>query len=284
MENRELLISDLKKCKKNELIEIAKNYGFGGYSKFNKEELLKWLVEKLSTKNENPIDKRLLNYCNSAVALYGIVSNEMLMTLYNTYEEEKISLLHIEGMAKKLEEEGNEFFCQEGHFIRNNLSENGLWKTVYGLQEKYDFYIPETKEEFLEYGKIDNKSPGKIYNELRAYLRKEKKLSEFYIKAICKLVHDMVEVNQPVVNVLSKIVDIHIGYDYIFRTKKDVDLLNVYIKKIIQNTRLIKYRGHTAIEAGEVKKEDIIGTLRRFYPNDSCPCGSGKKYKVCCGK
>ena len=24
--------------------------------------------------------------------------------------------------------------------------------------------------------------------------------------------------------------------------------------------------------------------LRKIYPNDPCPCGSGKKYKKCCGR
>ena len=25
-------------------------------------------------------------------------------------------------------------------------------------------------------------------------------------------------------------------------------------------------------------------TFRKIYPNDPCPCGSGKKFKKCCGK
>ena len=36
------------------------------------------------------------------------------------------------------------------------------------------------------------------------------------------------------------------------------------------------------------KKQKASGTVRReghkIYPNDPCPCGSGKKYKQCCGK
>ena len=36
------------------------------------------------------------------------------------------------------------------------------------------------------------------------------------------------------------------------------------------------------------KKQKASGTVRRvghkFYPNDPCPCGSGKKYKKCCGR
>ena len=23
--------------------------------------------------------------------------------------------------------------------------------------------------------------------------------------------------------------------------------------------------------------------IKKIYPNDKCPCGSGKKYKYCCG-
>ena len=36
------------------------------------------------------------------------------------------------------------------------------------------------------------------------------------------------------------------------------------------------------------KKQKASGTVRReghkIYPNDTCPCGSGKKYKKCCGR
>lgn len=36
------------------------------------------------------------------------------------------------------------------------------------------------------------------------------------------------------------------------------------------------------------RKQKASGTVRReghkIYPNDPCPCGSGKKYKKCCGR
>ena len=28
----------------------------------------------------------------------------------------------------------------------------------------------------------------------------------------------------------------------------------------------------------------IVRTEKKVYPNDLCPCGSGKKYKKCCGR
>ena len=36
---------------------------------------------------------------------------------------------------------------------------------------------------------------------------------------------------------------------------------------------------HEQKVAGTVKREG-----KKVYPNDPCPCGSGKKYKKCCGK
>ena len=28
---------------------------------------------------------------------------------------------------------------------------------------------------------------------------------------------------------------------------------------------------------------NVIQMTKKVYPNDPCPCGSGKKYKKCCG-
>jgi uncharacterized protein YchJ len=30
--------------------------------------------------------------------------------------------------------------------------------------------------------------------------------------------------------------------------------------------------------------EPVTASQPKIYPNDPCPCGSGKKYKKCCGK
>ena len=34
----------------------------------------------------------------------------------------------------------------------------------------------------------------------------------------------------------------------------------------------------------EQKESTTIHKDKKIYPNDPCPCGSGKKYKKCCGK
>ena len=47
-------------------------------------------------------------------------------------------------------------------------------------------------------------------------------------------------------------------------------------------------REQVAQVTGTNKDESVKGPVRRaegkVYPNDPCPCGSGKKYKQCCGR
>ncbi len=40
----------------------------------------------------------------------------------------------------------------------------------------------------------------------------------------------------------------------------------------------------TGADAGERHREPIRNTGQKVKPNDPCPCGSGKKYKKCCGR
>jgi hypothetical protein len=102
----------------------------------------------------------------------------------------------------------------------------------------------------LYYVKAENQVPGKIYNELRAYFRTDKKLSEYYIGAVCNIVNDLIFADYQKATILEKIVKLQMGSTYLFKTRQDIKLLSIYIDKIMQNTRLIKYRGHTAIELG----------------------------------
>lgn len=32
------------------------------------------------------------------------------------------------------------------------------------------------------------------------------------------------------------------------------------------------------------KEENVVRKQKKIYPNDPCPCGSGRKYKKCCYK
>ncbi len=51
-----------------------------------------------------------------------------------------------------------------------------------------------------------------------------------------------------------------------------------------ETARFVKRDGKWLYETGEVKTETVVRASPKVGRNDPCPCGSGKKYKQCCGK
>ena len=59
-------------------------------------------------------------------------------------------------------------------------------------------------------------------------------------------------------------------------------LLRVKLEQKVEREQVAKVTGTNKDDSGPKapkKRENI-----KVYPNDPCPCGSGKKYKQCCGK
>jgi hypothetical protein len=284
MNNQNMDIKNLGNLKKQELIEIAKSHGLTGYSKFKKDELIEWLTDNIAVQETSHLESKLHEYCKAAIFLYGVIYKEDFLNIYNHYEGNTISYLQLDHWIVNGNLNNSGIFYEEGYFINEWLKDMELWKKLLETQQKYTYYVPVKKEEFLAYGKKENQVPGKTYNELRVYLRNDMKLSEYVVNTICNHVYDMIAAGYLVTDILENILELRSGSKYLFNGKREVQALGIYINKIIQNTRMINYCGHTAVEVGLVKENAVIGTLKKFYPNDKCPCGSGKKYKFCCGR
>ena len=59
-------------------------------------------------------------------------------------------------------------------------------------------------------------------------------------------------------------------------------LFHVRIEQKVEREQVAKVTGTNkddSLPKGPVKRE-----TEKVYPNDPCPCGSGKKYKQCCGR
>ena len=62
-------------------------------------------------------------------------------------------------------------------------------------------------------------------------------------------------------------------------------MLNAHLEKVIQTPQQTQQR-HIVANATPVDKQSrtVKRTTKEIGRNDPCPCGSGKKYKNCCGK
>ena len=62
-----------------------------------------------------------------------------------------------------------------------------------------------------------------------------------------------------------------------------MQILSVFPKRNIERKAVAKITG-TSADDGSLKKNPVVKKpSENVGPNDLCPCGSGKKYKKCCG-
>ncbi|MCQ4672308.1 preprotein translocase subunit SecA [Lactonifactor longoviformis] len=59
-------------------------------------------------------------------------------------------------------------------------------------------------------------------------------------------------------------------------------LYHVKVEQKVEREQVAKVTGTNKDESGP--KKPMQRAVKKVYPNDPCPCGSGKKYKQCCGR
>ena len=59
-------------------------------------------------------------------------------------------------------------------------------------------------------------------------------------------------------------------------------LFHVKVEQKVEREQVAKVTGTNKDESLAEKKKKR--ETKKVYPNDPCPCGSGKKYKQCCGR
>ena len=66
-------------------------------------------------------------------------------------------------------------------------------------------------------------------------------------------------------------------------------LLNIHKSGEVRRKETVKITNESLKNVNELdndttNKEPVVNTEPKVGRNDPCPCGSGKKYKQCCGK
>ncbi|WP_033915678.1 preprotein translocase subunit SecA [Campylobacter sputorum] len=68
-----------------------------------------------------------------------------------------------------------------------------------------------------------------------------------------------------------------------FKTKEDIEAEEA-LRKLEEKNEDIKFNKDEEQQEANSKRQPIVNKERKIRRNEPCPCGSGKKYKDCCGK
>ncbi len=216
--------------------------------------------------------------CQACIFLYGVISVEDLQFICQKYGLTDFSETELhEKMIDLATSDALLRFCN-GYLIDARLQEENVYMEVRKEQEKIDRYLPEDSEEFLAFGRNEMQEIDENTVFFLEYIMKEANLDYPHASLAFYLIQEAIRMNQDDEELFEILSDLGCP----FHRRKQFEKAAQMLKKITNRTRKWEYNGHTWMELNQGIVEFTVE--RKRNPNALCPCGSGKKYKYCCGK
>ena len=95
-------------------------------------------------------------------------------------------------------------------------------------------------------------------------------------------INDSLKVANPI-ETMDEDTEVSLGFDKELLYKNMVDAKADWLYELPQWDKIFTEEKKKVLYK-EQKNARTIHVEKKVYPNDPCPCGSGKKYKKCCGK
>ena len=136
-------------------------------------------------------------------------------------------------------------------------------------------FYPFKKEELLRAAQIDFQDETKAYKRLYDFFTENFNMDGDEAEDLIFSIEDDIKNDEKFSEVVSSLLE-----NFEISNIEEANFIANEVFKFANNTRQWVIKGYTPEELNKpsVTKEEKIGR------NDICPCGSGKKYKKCCGK
>lgn len=236
-------------------------------------------------------------YIVSLTNLYGLVHMDKVAEIYNMQNDAQISVTDIETIARNNENELNKNFSEVygSYFVHEAIMEFDEFDQSLAARKGKPFYIP-AKTKLLKYVDDLYFEENHAYKALKKYVGKHfYKGDALKTKELCEDIHDECEMSHSISNLLEPFNRAGI----IFDEQEQVQEVMSLVTDLSNHTRLWENNGFTPNELFQQEQQALTplskagsshamtgGTTpsKKVGRNEPCPCGSGKKYKYCCGR
>lgn len=176
-------------------------------------------------------------------------------------------------------------YSSKGLFVHIPILEDEDFANLLAQQMDKEFYIPSVRQ-IEEICRIGYEASSSAFKKLKTFFMRKMDMPYKHAVAWCLRVWAISYDGESSVEVINEMSEEGIEFKNDEQLEKFVGLL----MDTHNDTRMKENRGHTPNEL--VRKAlypkglegNAGGVVKKIYPNDPCPCGSGKKYKKCCGK
>lgn len=226
--------------------------------------------------------RKIEEYFRAANFLYINTPPSVILETFNKYEEKKLTLEELMQAYERLHAGHPIVKYADGSFADVSLLGQNRFADLCRLQKKGPYYIP-TKQEIRimagDRGILMTEELSRLGSFLTGRLRlSDKKLSDLLYQ-----IQEEIRLGGTRTEVMAVLGKAGISFESEEQEKTLLSLLN----EVWNQTRQVVNRGHKPHEMilkGLEEGKNQRRNGRKIYPNSPCPCGSGKKYKKCCGR
>lgn len=228
----------------------------------------------------------LHRYAEAAVNLYGIIKLENFISLFNSQNtppttQKEVFCALIRHIAVDTGYCFWEDYLIDTEFEENNFADVPDLLDRIGEKPRY---IPN-REEFLRYSNWNYFEHTVESQRLEEYLIRTVGVAPLVAPQLISELHYACVVEGSIQDILAILTNHGLRFN-----EPQLGELSQLISAFSNATRLWSNNGHTPNEIFKLYQRDQLRPLPaqerkiKVGRNDPCPCGSGKKYKKCCGR
>lgn len=241
-------------------------------------------------------------YLNAAAELYGVCTMDRVLDIYRKHTGNKVNEMSIYSFCEMIPHTKKNYYFDGEKLIYGTLRDKAEIAELLNAQGDVPFYMP-TKKEAETLGK-EGYLPFDSYMKALSnllYMNFEEMGGD--ADELCKYVQCLIRGGASVNEVMEKLEE-YLWFDDDKALKKKV---REAVTKVWKHTRMTALRGNMPAGSSPEEQPEAsapfdrsagdntgntgdnilsfpVDVKKKIYPNDPCPCGSGKKYKKCCGR
>ncbi|MGM0365195.1 MAG: YecA family protein [Actinomycetota bacterium] len=234
-------------------------------------------------------------YIKGLCILYGAFEPKQFINIFNRFNRQRISLTEFRKICSRLYSRPQDFlmhgeYALEKYFMHTGYQE--LEDFVEMVEEKPYYYMPGKEEEILNRADSLYFEMTPQLTALRDYILKKMVRDEKIADSLIGDIDFLSYAEMPFCRLIYEFK----RHGILFESTKQLKIIMSLLADVYNNTRTWSKRGYTATEMNETLKKGVSlatpipiekledGIFKKVGRNQPCPCGSGKKYKKCCGR
>ena len=232
----------------------------------------------------------ILNYCLAGVNLYGIVEIEQIRKFYNQNNHPELSKEELLQVVEKAQTRNCVVEVKGDYFIHELITTSETaFDALLARQGTKAYYTP-SKSEFLNYADENYVEKNDYLNTFVAFAKNVLFMSDEMIDSLIYEVECMYSEGKDATEIVEQLNKQGLEVKESEQKQALLQQVAVYTNYI----RLWENRGNNKVELGIatnpsnvmncVPTKTVVRAEKKVGRNDLCPCGSGKKYKFCCGR